>query len=58
MAADPAELEKILTLGLALRAQGRGDAARPYLDFFIQAAPPERYARQIEGVRGLSSAKR
>jgi arylsulfatase A-like enzyme/tetratricopeptide (TPR) repeat protein len=56
VAADPAELEKLLGLGLALRAQGRPEAARPYLDFFLQSAPPQRYARQIEHVRGLASA--
>ena len=50
---DPRECEKLLTLGALLWRRGRPADARPYLELFVAAAPPARYAREIEHVRGL-----
>ena len=46
--ADPREHEKVLGLGIALARAGRPREARACFEFFVQAAPPSRYARDIE----------
>ena len=52
VALDPKELEMLLALGTANWRAGRAAAARPYLQFFIEAAPPARYGKAIEVVHG------
>jgi arylsulfatase A-like enzyme/Flp pilus assembly protein TadD len=52
IAVDPRECEKLLALGALLWSRGRASEARSYLDLFVASAPPARYAREIERVRG------
>jgi arylsulfatase A-like enzyme/Flp pilus assembly protein TadD len=50
VAADPRELDALLALGTMQWRAGRVAAARPYLEFFLSVAPPEKYARPREVV--------
>ena len=58
VALDPREHERLLALGLLLWQRGRAAEARPYLDLFVASAPPARYARAIDRVRGLLLSRR
>jgi arylsulfatase A-like enzyme/Flp pilus assembly protein TadD len=48
---DAREHEKILALGIALDRAGRTAEARVCFEFFVDAAPPSRYQREIERAR-------
>ena len=48
---DAAEFRTVLGVGAALARGGRGAEARPYLEFFVSAAPPAQYAREIARAR-------
>lgn len=48
---DPREHEKILRVGIALARAGRTAEARACLQFFVEAAPPTKYRRDIERAR-------
>jgi len=48
---DAREHEKILALGIALDRAGRTAEARACFEFFVDAAPPSRYRREIERAR-------
>ena len=48
---DPREHENILRVGIALARAGRTAEARACLQFFVDAAPPSRYRRDIERAR-------
>jgi tetratricopeptide (TPR) repeat protein len=48
---DAREHEKILALGIALDRAGRTAEARACFEFFVDAAPPARYRREIERAR-------
>lgn len=50
-ALDPREHEKILRVGIALARSGRTAEARACFQFFVDAAPPSRYQRDIERAR-------
>jgi arylsulfatase A-like enzyme/Flp pilus assembly protein TadD len=48
---DPREHEKILRMGIALARAGRTAEARACLQYFVDAAPPSRYRRDIDRAR-------
>ncbi len=50
---DPRLFDALYNLGLALDDAGRGDEARPYLERFVNEAPPARYAPDIVQLRRL-----
>jgi len=55
---DPSNLEALFSLGVTLARDGRMDEARPYLDQFLQSAPPARYADQRRAVSKLLAGVR
>ena len=55
---DPANFEALFSLGVTLARDGRMDAARPYLDQFLQTAPPDRYPNQRRDVTRLLAGNR
>jgi choline-sulfatase len=48
---DAREHEKILAIGIALDRAGRTAEARACFEFFVNAAPPARYRRELERAR-------
>ena len=50
---DPQLFDALYNLGLALEDAGRRDEARPYLERFVNEAPPGRYAQDIVKLRRL-----
>jgi tetratricopeptide (TPR) repeat protein len=58
LAKNPHDLDTLLNLGTLLSRQGRPREARPYLERFLAAAPPARYAQDLAQVRAqLGSAR-
>jgi choline-sulfatase len=51
VALDPYEHDALLRLGSALARRGRREEARPYLERFVETAPPQVYGRAMAGVR-------
>lgn len=51
VANDPAEFRIVLQTGAALASRGRPSEARPFLEFFISAAPEAHYAPEIARAR-------
>ena len=51
VALNPADWQTLFNLGSTLRAQGRTDEARPYLESYLKAAPLALEARDIARVR-------
>jgi arylsulfatase A-like enzyme/tetratricopeptide (TPR) repeat protein len=58
VSADPANFDALFSLGVNLARDGRMSDARPYLERFLQSAPPARYADQLRGVARLLQAGR
>jgi tetratricopeptide (TPR) repeat protein len=50
---DPRQFDALYNLGLALYESGRRDDARPYLQQFVNTAPPSRYAADIAHIKSL-----
>ena len=50
---DPRQFDALYNLGLALYESGSRDEARPYLQQFVNTAPPAKYAADIEHIRAL-----
>jgi tetratricopeptide (TPR) repeat protein len=50
---DPRLFDALYNLGTVLYDSGRRAEARPYLERFVNEAPPERYAADIAKLRGL-----
>jgi tetratricopeptide (TPR) repeat protein len=50
---DPRLYDALYNLGTVLHSIGRTDEARPYLERFVNAAPPFRYAADIARVRRM-----
>ncbi len=50
---DSRQFDALYNLGLALYESGRRDEARPYLQQFVNSAPPAKYAADIEHIRAL-----
>jgi arylsulfatase A-like enzyme/tetratricopeptide (TPR) repeat protein len=48
---DPSDYQTLFNLGATLRDRGRAEEARPYLEAYLQAAPPALEARDIARVR-------
>jgi pentatricopeptide repeat protein len=55
---DPTNYDALYSLGVNLARDGRMDAARPYLDQFLQSAPPALYANQRREVSRLLQSGR
>ncbi|GMR24202.1 MAG: hypothetical protein BMS9Abin37_2720 [Acidobacteriota bacterium] len=55
---DPKQYDTIYNLGLLLTQLNRISEAMPYLEAFIETAPPDRYAADIPKVRRLMSQLR
>jgi hypothetical protein len=51
LARDPRETEKLLAFAQSMRRTGGDSAAAPYFELFVQAAPPDRFAREIAQAR-------
>src|SRR5262245_16167350 len=49
---EPRNDDLRFNVAAVLHDQGRTSEARPYIERFVREAPPERYARDIEAVRG------
>jgi tetratricopeptide (TPR) repeat protein len=58
VAIDPGESEKLLAVGFSLARASRTDEARPYLQLFVDAAPPTRYAADIARARSWLDGER
>lgn len=54
---DPRNFDALYNLGMALDAAGRRDEAIPVLQKFANEAPSSRYARDIDSVRALLTAR-
>ena len=54
----PRLFDALYNLGTTLYDAGRRDEARPYLERFVQDAPPARYAADIARLRSLLAAPR
>jgi arylsulfatase A-like enzyme/Tfp pilus assembly protein PilF len=50
---NPHLYDALYNLGTVLHAAGRRDEARPYLQRFVDEAPPARYARDIAHIRQM-----
>jgi arylsulfatase A-like enzyme/tetratricopeptide (TPR) repeat protein len=48
---NPREWDTLFNLGKLLRQQGREEEARPYLERFVQQAPPRQYGDDIRKLR-------
>ena len=55
---DPRLFDALYNLGTTLHGAGRRDEARPYLERFVQEAPPARYAPDIARLRSLLAGRR
>ena len=55
---DPNNFDALFSLGINLARDGRMSDARPYLERFLQSAPPARYADKLRGVSRLLQAGR
>ena len=55
---DPNNFDALFSLGVNLARDGRMDDARPYLERFMQSAPPARYADQRRAVSQLLAGVR
>jgi arylsulfatase A-like enzyme/tetratricopeptide (TPR) repeat protein len=51
VALDPGEFRTVLGVAVALANRGRQDDARPYVEFFVSAAPPARFGPDIARAR-------
>jgi Flp pilus assembly protein TadD len=54
---DPNNFDALFSLGINLARDGRMNDARPYLEQFMNSAPPARYADQLRGVSRLLRAQ-
>ena len=52
---NPREWDTLFNLGKLLRRQGREAEARPYIERFVQTAPPAQYAADIRQLRASLS---
>jgi arylsulfatase A-like enzyme/Tfp pilus assembly protein PilF len=52
-ALNPQAFDVLYNLGMTLMRMGRRDEAAPYLQRFVEQAPPYRYKADIDRVRGL-----
>jgi arylsulfatase A-like enzyme/Tfp pilus assembly protein PilF len=50
---DPRNFDAIYNIGTTLSRDGKMDAARPYLERFLQTAPPAFYGKDLKEVEGL-----
>jgi len=50
---DPHLYDALYNLGTVLYDSGRRDDARPYLQRFVNEAPPARYQRDIARIRKM-----
>jgi arylsulfatase A-like enzyme/Tfp pilus assembly protein PilF len=50
---DPRNFDALYNVGTALARGGQMDAARPYLDRFLETAPPAFYAKELKEVAAL-----
>ena len=48
---NPREWDTLFNLGKLLRRQGRAAEARPYIERFVQTAPPSQYGADIRRLR-------
>ena len=55
---DPNNFDALFSLGINLARDGRMSDARPYLEQFMNSAPPARYTDQLRGVSLLLQAQR
>jgi arylsulfatase A-like enzyme/Flp pilus assembly protein TadD len=55
---DPSNVDALFSLAVTLARDGRMSEARPYLDQFLQSAPPDRYADQRRAVSQLIAGGR
>jgi tetratricopeptide (TPR) repeat protein len=55
---DPSDVDALFSLAVTLARDGRMSEARPYLDQFLQSAPPDRYADQRRAVSQLLAGVR
>jgi Flp pilus assembly protein TadD len=55
---DSNNFDALFSLGVNLARDGRMNDARPYLQQFMNSAPPARYADQLRGVSRLLQAVR
>jgi len=53
---DPGNFDALFSLGVNLARDGRINDARPYLERFMNSAPPARYGDQLRGVARLLQA--
>jgi arylsulfatase A-like enzyme/Tfp pilus assembly protein PilF len=53
---DPRNFDALFSLGVNLARDGRMDVARPYLEQYLNSAPPARYSDQLRGVARLLQA--
>ena len=54
---DARQFDALYNLGLALYESGRRDEARPYMEQFVNTAPPAQYAADIEHIRATLNQK-
>jgi hypothetical protein len=52
IALDPNELQKLFAFAMVVARSG-GRAAQPYLQLFVDSAPPDRFDREIRRAREL-----
>ncbi|HSP92005.1 MAG TPA: tetratricopeptide repeat protein, partial [Vicinamibacterales bacterium] len=53
---DPNNFDALFSLGVNLARDGRTSDARPYLERFMNSAPPARYGDQLRSVARLLQA--
>jgi tetratricopeptide (TPR) repeat protein len=58
VALNPQAFDVLYNLGMTLLRMGRRDEAAPYLQRFVDQAPPYRYKADIDRVRGLLTAQK
>jgi len=55
---DPTNYDALYNLGVTLAHDGRMDEARPYLQRFLQSAPPAFYAKDLREIGALLQSRR